>query len=155
MAAVSHLILGKIRWTIRILDIIVVAWFVCYTLSEAFLCIPISANWDNSVKGHYANRWVVLIVGNLIWIITDFAVLLAPIPSLMKMQLPVQKKAGVVALFLTGSWYVPALSPFRTYLLPFSKLVTFWATSAMWACFVWLSRLKISSLSFIKVCVES
>lgn len=70
-----------------------------------FQCWPISTIWtfwDGEHLGRCSDRkaqgWAYLYVT----IISDFAVLLLPLPTIWKLKLPMEKKLGIIAMFSVG-----------------------------------------------------
>lgn len=81
-------------------------WWISLTFAYALICIPISANWDHSIENACGNLVILNLAAPIAWILTDFAILIAPIPILKGMQLARRDKIGIIALFLTGGWSV-------------------------------------------------
>ena len=92
----------KFQIVARILAAIVVAWYLSSVLGYAFMCSPIRANWDTEKHARCGNEAIFTVINPIPWVITDFAILLAPIPLVKKLQLPRTKKIELCALFLTG-----------------------------------------------------
>ena len=67
-------------------------------IADLIECASASALTNTFCKNQYA---VVLLQG-IINVITDFYVLALPISSVMKLQLPFQRKLGLLAVFMTG-----------------------------------------------------
>ena len=59
-------------------------------------------NWDSEVHGHCGNLALLTVIMPIPWVLTDFAILIAPIPAVRKLQLPRTEKIGLCELFLTG-----------------------------------------------------
>ena len=79
-------------------------------LGAIFQCVPVQGGWDTTVKAK-------CIQINLLWMImagmnvlTDFVLLLAPLPTLWALQLPRAAKAQVMGIFCVGGLYVVFLS---------------------------------------------
>ena len=64
---------------------IVGAWWISITLAAAFICSPIKSAWDPDVQGKCGNQYVLDIIAPIPWILTDFAILLAPLPIVWKL----------------------------------------------------------------------
>ena len=76
-----------------------------------FQCAPISAGWDINVAAPKCyNIQVFAYVGAAIAMVQDVAVLVFPIPILLKLRVTMRKKLGVLALFSLGILYNPFLS---------------------------------------------
>lgn len=48
------------------------------------------------------NEAIFTLIVPIPWVLTDFAILIAPLPMVKKLQLPRMEKIGICALFLTG-----------------------------------------------------
>ena len=92
----------KFQIAVRILAAIVVAWYLSSVLGLAFMCSPIRANWDTEIHARCGNEAIFNVINPIPWVITDFAILLAPVPLIKKLQLPRTEKIELCALFLTG-----------------------------------------------------
>ncbi|KAL8942235.1 MAG: hypothetical protein Q9211_001479 [Gyalolechia sp. 1 TL-2023] len=97
---------------------ILVIWGTTAVLLAIFACRPIKASWDldllhdpkTKCKPKAYNTENVYGFCN---IITDFVLMIMPIPLVWNMQLGFKKKIGIVWIFATGALYVPqiALAP--------------------------------------------
>ena len=86
----------------RVLGAIVLAWYLSSLFGYVFMCYPIQSNWNPEVHGHCGDSAIFTVVVPIPWVLTDFAILFAPIPEVKKLQLPRMEKIGISALFLTG-----------------------------------------------------
>ena len=78
---------------------LVVAWGITVLLINLLACIPIKKNWDPSVSGHCIDRHYLLLIPN---ILTDFILLILPMPMLWPIQLSFRRKIGLCGLFAAG-----------------------------------------------------
>lgn len=69
----------------------------------AFQCIPLSSIWDKNVTGKCLNLKATGYSGAAFSIVEDFAILLMPIPELLKLQLNRRKKIALSFMFSLGS----------------------------------------------------
>ncbi len=109
MAKLSILVLlhrifigGTFRLVTMILGVIVIGWWIAFMFTYAFICSPIRANWEPSIRHHCGNRSVVNIFAPAPWMLTDFAILISPLSVIRKLQMRRSDKIGLSALFLTG-----------------------------------------------------
>lgn len=83
---------------------IMIAWFISLVFAIIFSCRPVAFFWDKTIKGGSCINENNLAYGiTATNIVTDFVVLLLPIPWLLKLQLPMAKKIGIIGIFLLGS----------------------------------------------------
>ena len=92
----------RFQLTARILSAIVLAWYLTSLFGYTFICYPIQMNWNPRIHGHCGNLPLLTVIVPIPWVVTDFAILIAPIPVVRKLQLPRLEKIGLCALFLTG-----------------------------------------------------
>ena len=67
--------------TAIVLIALFVYWWLSYSFAFALLCFPVRAGVDPNVKGHRGNSYFLNIIASLQWIVTDFVILLIPIPT--------------------------------------------------------------------------
>ncbi|KAL8738822.1 MAG: hypothetical protein Q9181_000426 [Wetmoreana brouardii] len=82
---------------------ITVAWTISFFFANLFTCYPISP----FIEAFYHNNCV---NGLALWysmaisdIIIDFFIILLPIPMVLKLQLPLHQRIGVLAMFMLGA----------------------------------------------------
>lgn len=76
------------------------------------MCIPFEKSWDKSVPGRCQGPkpwWAI----NYLHIITDFIIFLLPIPVVLRMTIPVRRKASLLLVFAMG-FFVCLISILRT-----------------------------------------
>lgn len=82
---------------------IVLAWWIGIFFAQAFDCWPIRLHWDSEVQAVCGNQYIANIVAPIPWIVTDIAVLVAPMPMVRKLHIPTRQKVSLGALFLIGT----------------------------------------------------
>ena len=89
-----------------------VAAAIAFFLPMAMQCIPLSSTWDFGPGGR--RRCIngpllgfITVVANAI---TDLYVMCLPLPMLWRLQMPLQRKIGVIATFASGGMYVVRLN---------------------------------------------
>lgn len=97
--------------------LLVIAWSLSQVFLAAFVCVPVSAFWNDSSDGGgrclpplpllYTNA-----AGN---IATEVAVLVLPLPVLGRLNLPTSQRTMLVGIFSLGFMYV---QPFPSPLSP-------------------------------------
>lgn len=88
------------RITVITFIAIVLAWWVSNTLGAALLCQPVSSHWDPNTPGHCGNLYVFEIIICLPWIVTDFAILIAPLPMVRNLHTSTRQKVILMGLFI-------------------------------------------------------
>lgn len=83
--------------------------FICYSVSAAFLiamCKPREKIWNPLMPGHCFSYIANYQATGIINVISDFTILILPVPGLWKLHLPLKRKLGLIAVFATGFLYV-------------------------------------------------
>lgn len=90
------------RKTVIVLMTIVTSWWISITFAVAFICSPVKSQWNPSVPGHCGDQYILNIVDPIPWILTDFAILFAPMPMVWKLHMPATQKVALACIFLVG-----------------------------------------------------
>ena len=98
--------LRLILWTLAIFTM---TWWITMSIVAFCQCIPPEASWNPEVKGACINQYNFFIGQAVPNIFTDFVLLLLPLPILLKLQIRLPQKIGVVFVFLLGYLYVPSI----------------------------------------------
>lgn len=89
-------------WAVWVTAAAVVCWMVSVVLETFLLCRPLAYNWDASVDGVCGNRNAVFVIAGITNMVTDFMVLIVPIPCILKLQMPVGQRIGLLLVFGMG-----------------------------------------------------
>lgn len=85
-----------------IVGVMLVAWCIAIDFVALFACIPIQKSWDSSVPGHCRDRQTNFIGAAIPNIVTDFILLILPVPLLWHLQTSVRRKIGLIGVFAAG-----------------------------------------------------
>lgn len=100
--------------TCYIVMTIVVSWSFSAIMATILQCIPVNAYWDRSIKTAKCTNtdafWYAYAIIN---IITDVMILVLPLWEIRKLHLPMQQRAGLMAIFAIGGLSVPPLDPIQ------------------------------------------
>lgn len=105
------IILGKTRTALNILTAIIILFSLAWIALQIFLCYPPHVFWSSSVSEKAGRCMSAAITNRLIpigHVITDAAVWIIPIPSILKLQLTWKEKLSTCLLFLIGGSAVVA-----------------------------------------------
>lgn len=102
----------------RILVFIAVAFVAGYSISGVFViifsCIPVAGSWDLILAAEPTTRCVNRPVGYLTQaafnIASDIFILILPLPTIWKLQMRLQQKLYIIAIFTCGFLLVLVLS---------------------------------------------
>ena len=84
------------------LGVITILWGVACILVGTLNCLPIESLWNPNIPGHCGDQLKIQIAEPIPWIVTDFAVLIAPLPMIKNLHLPLGQKWGLAGVFLMG-----------------------------------------------------
>lgn len=89
----------------QIANWITMAVVICYTIwtvfSSIFACIPVRAFWTKE-KASCINQFAMWFTNAAINILTDFAIILLPIPVIRGLNLGKRQKIGLISIFAVG-----------------------------------------------------
>ncbi|KAI4698727.1 hypothetical protein J4E81_005338 [Alternaria sp. BMP 2799] len=80
---------------------VVVAYTIWTVFSSIFTCTPVRAFWTHE-KSTCLNQFAVWFTNAAINILTDFAIILLPIPVIQKLNLGKRQKIGLISIFAVG-----------------------------------------------------
>ncbi len=80
----------------------VTAYCTAMALANIFQCRPVHAGWDFFSPGHCASLQDITIATGALNIVSDVAIVVAPIPMVLRLQLRPAKMVGLLAIFSTG-----------------------------------------------------
>lgn len=75
-------------------------------LGTIFQCIPVQGSWDLAVKAKCIKINLLFMIMAGMNVLTDFVLLLAPLPTLWGLQMQKAMKLQIMALFGVGGLYV-------------------------------------------------
>ena len=76
-------------------------------LETFLLCRPLAFNWDSTIPGGVCGaRNTVYVSAGSLNVVTDFMVMMLPIPHILKLHLATKRKIGLVLMFSLGVLYV-------------------------------------------------
>lgn len=86
---------------------VIVAIFIFYfvdTFFNIFICRPREKYWNRLMTtGSCYNLDASMQATGLFNVLSDFAILVLPIHSIWKLQVPLRRKLGILAVFATGT----------------------------------------------------
>ena len=86
-----------------IVGILTLLWLLVKNLVGAFQCTPVRKAWEKSIPGHCPVNFIHNVLGAQAFnVLFDIVILALPIAQLYKLQLPLYKKIGVMAIFAVG-----------------------------------------------------
>jgi hypothetical protein len=65
--------------------------------------MPVAYFWDKTIKGgHCMNQYAVWFTNAAVNIVTDFAIIILPMPVLRSLDLPLKQKRALMLVFALG-----------------------------------------------------
>lgn len=105
---------GGVYWACHILIWGNLAFYVSTFLAVLFECYPMWEAWNASSDGYCVDRSMLLVASSAVNMLSDLLNLLLPVWATWHSQTTPKGKAGVVAIFATGSLSVsPVPTPSR------------------------------------------
>lgn len=84
------------------------AWFITMIFLTVFQCTPISFVWNKTLAGTCINVSASYMSTAIVNVITDFIIVVMPVPLILRLNMPNGRKLGVCAIFILGSIVIVA-----------------------------------------------
>jgi hypothetical protein len=88
--------------TCRGLGVFIVLWNVGSIIGALTNCRPFSYAWDTYQEGSCGDWRLYYMILGVFNVIIDVAILVLPVPFLMKLQMPISKKLALIGIFSIG-----------------------------------------------------
>ncbi|KAI1302710.1 hypothetical protein F5Y03DRAFT_193667 [Xylaria venustula] len=130
---------------------IIGGWCLGQFLAVVFLCIPVRAFWDKTVEAKCQNQLIGVYLNAVGTLVTDFAILVLPIPAIWNLHLPRTQKWALTGIFSIGI-FTSAISIVRitTVGSPNADLTYYAATSSCWSVAELSSGIIAASLATVR-----
>jgi hypothetical protein len=81
-----------------------VLYFLSVLLETFLLCTPVEFNWDKTITTGTCNKGsnIAFILAGTTNLAIDVFVVLLPMPTIWRLQLPMDRKIGIMAMFSLG-----------------------------------------------------
>ena len=99
------------RWILYTLAFIIGGYSFGLMLAMLFGCHPVQRAWDPFVQGTCLDQYTLYIILAVLNIISDIALILVPIPTVLGLNMPSIQKAGLLLMFMIGCAYVSPNPP--------------------------------------------
>lgn len=81
---------------------IIAGWQVAQIFVQIFACIPVQASWDKTIMGKCQSIRVSRDMNSIANIVTDFIILILPLPVIWRLALPRNQKIALSSIFGLG-----------------------------------------------------
>lgn len=95
----------RVRWsrnTVYVLAIFSIACEIALFFAGLFFCTPVNFAWDKSIEGHCVDVQLIYLLADILNLVVDFAIVIAPIRLIWSLQMTQKDKWGVTVMFLLG-----------------------------------------------------
>ena len=75
---------------------------VAFLFLDILQCVPPASQWEPAVKGKCVNFTAVVLAAGVINVVTDFAILLLPMPVLWNLKVSGARKRMIICTFMLG-----------------------------------------------------
>ncbi|KYG13596.1 hypothetical protein FVEG_17638 [Fusarium verticillioides 7600] len=112
----------------------IILWGTYQGIGVFFFCTPIQSFWDAGVKGRcLLAQPTIWLISGIVHIVTDFAIIVMPLPIVWKLQLPRSQKIYLTGIFGLGTLTL-AIGILRVQWLDPVTDMTWWnVTAASWS----------------------
>ncbi|KAL8827422.1 MAG: hypothetical protein Q9170_007027 [Blastenia crenularia] len=91
-------------WAVYAVTALWTMYTIANTLVIIFECSPVHKAWHPLIEGHCASLIDIAVAGGYLNIITDFFILLLPVPMVWSLHLAKKIKLGLIAIFATATF---------------------------------------------------
>ncbi|KAI6092139.1 hypothetical protein F4821DRAFT_157960 [Hypoxylon rubiginosum] len=104
LAALRQLrkIFGVVNWLEKLFIMLIVVsimYGIAALLTTVLICRPIPASWDSQVQGTCGNQNVAFVSLEAVGLTVDLAILILPIPSILRLTLSLKKRLLIICVF--------------------------------------------------------
>ncbi|KAL4940970.1 hypothetical protein BDV06DRAFT_223572 [Aspergillus oleicola] len=92
----------RFQLIVKFVLVFVILWGVALFVANVFLCIPVSyawTYWDREHEGHCMAQSGPFLAHSVVNVVLDVAIMVMPLPTLIKLQMGWARKGGVCAMF--------------------------------------------------------
>jgi hypothetical protein len=86
-----------------IVMIAMVSYYLTMMVIKIRICTATAGSWNPQIQSTCFNEPALFLADTLMSVVTDFLVLLIPLPLIWKLNLPLKKRLKVIALLCTGA----------------------------------------------------
>jgi len=95
----------RFQFMVKFLIVYTALHTVAFFFAVIFQCNPVPFAWDKELHGKCLNLTSLTYAAAVLSGLLDLVTLLLPINELRKLQMSLDKKLGVIFIFIIGSWY--------------------------------------------------
>ena len=93
----------RFRWALWTVTAIWTLFTIANTLLIIFECTPVHKAWHPLIKGHCISLINIAVAGGYINIVTDFLILVLPVPMVWSLHLPQKIRLALIGIFATAT----------------------------------------------------
>ena len=92
-----------VKWIARSLLALSIIYGVVVLLEVFLICRPMAKDWNAHIDGECANQIVSYLVLEILGLLIDFTILVAPLPPILRLHIDWPRKLSIVAMFSMGA----------------------------------------------------
>lgn len=81
-------------------------FYMAMTLSVIFMCSPVAKFWNPLQPGRCLNSFAIIVTSAAFNVASNITTVFLPVRAIWRLQMPLKRKIGVSAVFMTGLLYV-------------------------------------------------
>ena len=90
------------KYSLIALGLFISGHMIAFNFVAIFQCRPIRSQWNPSIPSHCLNYEAAILIGGIVNILTDFVMLIIPMPLLWGLKLSKSRKLMLTSVFLLG-----------------------------------------------------
>ena len=90
------------NYCLWVVAIFVASYSIVQAVAAIFQCMPIDSNWVVGKPHHCINTDLGVTIIASFNVVTDFALLILPLPMLYKLQKPLKERLRIMFMFILG-----------------------------------------------------
>lgn len=90
------------RWWAYGSALLVMMFYVASIITSLTLCRPLNYNWNRMIPGTCGNMATAQLFAATFNMVLDVVIVLLPLPIVWKLQMPLQRKIGIMVTFALG-----------------------------------------------------
>lgn len=94
---------NRFRNVTKVMIVLIALFAIAFNLAVIFQCWPVRRAWDQTRRGKCIRFDLLTYLGSAFSIITDFVIILLPVPQLWSLNLNYSKRIALVLMFAVGS----------------------------------------------------
>ncbi|KAM0800685.1 hypothetical protein BDR22DRAFT_850123 [Usnea florida] len=100
---IEKIFLRGVKWIVRSVLVLSILYGLVVILEVFLICRPLAVDWNPHVDGRCADQIVSYLVLEILGLLIDLTILVAPLPVIAKLQMDWRRKMSIAAVFSVGA----------------------------------------------------